>query len=159
MIRSVFFLALLAGAGAVHAQDTQTFTASGEILPGACKVAFPDVNLGSHLASLFTGSYATPYVDFNGTVSDCDPQILRVAMTFVGNADTDNAALFQGVQGVGIQLARVVGSTNIPIRPGIPTQFATAQGTYPFRARFMQSSPTVSAGVATRPITVTLTYN
>lgn len=159
MIRPILLMGLLCAAAGAQAQDSQTFTASGEILPGVCKIVFPDVDLGSHQASLFTGSYGTPYVDFNGTVSDCDPLVLRVAMTFVGNADPDNAALFQGVPGVGIELVRAVGGTNIPIAPGGSTQFVTAAGVYPFRARFLQSAASVSAGRVTRPVTVTLSYN
>lgn len=159
MIRPLLSLSLLLCAATVHAQDSQAFTMSGEILPGVCKVAFPDVDLGSHQASLFTGSYATAYVDFSGTVSDCDAQVLRVAMTFNGAADSSNASLFQGVPGVGIELVRVVGAVNVPIQPGARTQYTTAAGVYPFRARFRQSAATVGAGRVTRPITVSLTYN
>jgi len=159
MNRPLLLLGLLCVAAGARAQDSQTFTASGEILPGVCKIAFPDVPLGSHPASLFTGSYGTPYIDFNGTVSDCDPLVLRVTMTFVGNADPDNAALFQGVPGVGIELVRAVGGLNVPIPPGGSTLFATATGIYPFRARFLQSAATVAAGRVTRPVTVSLTYN
>ena len=159
MLRSIAFISLLGCAGAATAQSTQTFTASGEILPGVCKIVFPDVDLGSHRASLFTGSYQTPYVEFDGTVSDCDPLVLRVRMTFTGIADVNNAALFQGVDGVGIELARAVGGFSAPIPPGGSSPFATAAGVYPFRARFVQSSATVLPGRVTRPVTVTLTYN
>lgn len=159
MIRPMLLMGLLCATAGAQAQDSQTFTASGEILPGVCKITFPDVDLGSHQASLFTGSYGTPYVDFNGTVSDCDPLVLRVTMTFVGNADPDNAGLFQGVPGVGIELGVPFGSSSVPIRPGGSVQFPTAAGVYPFRARFLQSAASVSAGRVTRPVTVTLTYN
>ncbi|MEG0186615.1 MAG: fimbrial protein [Stenotrophomonas sp.] len=142
-----------------YAQDTQPFTVSGEILPGACRVAFPDVDLGSHQANLFTGSYGTAYIDFSGTVSDCDPLVRRVTMAFDGSADTDNGALFQGVPGVGVELVRVVGSLNVPLPPGSSTHYASAEGTYPFRARLLQSATPVAAGRIQRPITVSLTYN
>ncbi|WP_312400414.1 fimbrial protein [Stenotrophomonas indicatrix] len=159
MDRIALFLALAAASAAAHAQDTQPFTVSGEILPGACRVSFPDVDLGSHAATLFTGSYGTAYVDFSGTVSDCDPLVRRVAMSFDGSADPDNGQLFQGVQGVGLELVRVVSSLNVPIPPGGRTQYATAEGTYPYRARLLQSAAVVAAGRIQRPITVSLTYN
>ncbi|AWH33325.1 MULTISPECIES: fimbrial protein [Stenotrophomonas] len=159
MHRSTVVLMLALATANVQAQDSQPFSVSGEILPGACRVSFPDVDLGSHSATLFTGSFGTPYVDFNGTVSDCDPLVTRVAMTFDGSADADNAQLFQGVKGVGIELVRVVGSTPVPIPPGSRTQYVTAAGSYPFRARFLQSAASVGAGRVTRPITVSLSYN
>jgi len=159
MLRSASLAALLLCAASVQAQDSQAFTMSGEILPGVCKVSFPDVNLGSHQSSLFTGSYGTAYVDFNGTVTDCGPLVRRVAMTFTGVADSNDSGLFLGVSGVGIELVRVVGTLNVPIAPGGTTQFVTPAGVYPFRARFLQSAATVAAGRVTRPITVSLTYN
>lgn len=157
---AVFLLfGLSALAATASAQDSQPFNVSGEILPGVCRIAFPDVDLGSHSATLFTGSYETPFIDFVGTVSDCDPLVLRVAMTFTGTADTDNGSLFMGLAGVGIDLVRVVGAANVPIPPGGSTQYATAAGTYPFRARFKQSAARVAAGRVQRPITVSLSYN
>lgn len=159
MHRTPLLLLLAFAAGSARAQDSQPFTVSGEILPGACRISFPDVDLGSHQAKLFTGSYGTPYIDFSGTVSDCDPLVLRVAMSFDGAADVDNATLFLGTPGVGVEVVRVAGSLNVPLPPGSKTQYATAQGTYPFRARLLQSAATVSAGRIQRPITVSLTYN
>ena len=159
MRRIALFLVLALATANVHAQDTQPFTVSGEILPGACRVSFPDVDLGSHPANLFTGSHGTPYIDFSGTVSDCDPLVRRVAMTFDGSADTHNSALFQGVPGVGVELVQVVSSLNVPIPPGGGIQYPTAEGSYPFRARLLQSASPVSVGRIQRPITVSLTYN
>ncbi|WP_414491806.1 fimbrial protein [Stenotrophomonas maltophilia] len=159
MKRIVSVLLLCALAPRVQAQESQAFNISGEILPGVCKVAFPDVDLGWHSAASFTGSHATPYVDFSGTVSDCDPLVLRVAMTFDGNADPDNGDLFQALPGIGIQLVRVVGALNVPLRPAARTQYVSATGIYPFRARLQQSSPNVSAGRIQRAVTVSLTYN
>ncbi|MFE3968780.1 fimbrial protein [Stenotrophomonas sp. YIM B13575] len=159
MHRTALFLVLAMLTASVQAQDTQPFTVSGEILPGACRITFPDVDLGSHLANVFTGSHGTAYVDFSGTVSDCDPLILRVAMTFDGTADIDNNRLFQGVPGVGVELVRVVSTLNVPIPPGGRTQYVTAEGIFPFRARLLQSAMPVSVGRIQRPITVSLTYN
>ena len=45
MHRTALFLVLAMLTASVQAQDTQPFTVSGEILPGACRITFPDVDL------------------------------------------------------------------------------------------------------------------
>lgn len=159
MNRIAALLLISAVAAPASAADKKDFSVNGEILPGVCNVDFPPVELGSHSASLFTGDYETDFVDFIGTVSDCDPLVRRVAMRFEGLADKSNPSLFLGVDGVGIQLVRVASTIDVPIPPNSSSQFATAAGDYEFRARFKQSLKSVAAGRVQRTITVSLSYN
>ncbi len=144
-------------AGHAAAQTTTTFNVTGTILPGVCRIAVADVSLGTYQATLFTGAYASPFQPVNVVVSQCDPLVTRVALRFDGNADTSNAQLFQGVPGIGIELQYT--SSGARVAPGGTAQMATAAATHAFRARFVQSRATVSAGTVSRPITVTMTYN
>ena len=142
---------------AARAQTTTNFNVTGTILPGICRIAVADVDLGTYTATQFTGAFNTPYMPINVVVSQCDPLITRIALRFDGTADTANAALFAGVTGIGIELQNTATSTRVA--PGTTVQRVTAAGTHAFRARFMQSAATVAAGQASRPITVTMTYN
>ncbi|WP_414491807.1 fimbrial protein [Stenotrophomonas maltophilia] len=133
------------------------FNVTGEILPGVCRIAVADVDLGSYQATQFTGAFATPFQPIDVVVSQCDPLISRVNLRFDGAGDGSNVQLFQGVQGVGIELQWR--GTGVRIVPGGNIQMATAAGTHGFRARFLQSAPTVAAGKVTRPMTVSMTYD
>ena len=44
---------------------------------------------------------------------------------------------------MGVELVRVVSTLNVPIPPGGRTQYVTAEGIYPFRARLLQSAHAV----------------
>jgi len=144
-------------AGQATAQTTTNFNITGTILPGVCRIAVNDVNLGTFQATAFTGASTTAFVPVNVVVSQCDPLITRVALRFSGTADAANAALFQGVTGIGVELQYT--STAARVSPNGLVQMSTAAGTHAFRARFTQSAATVAAGTVTRPITVAMTYN
>lgn len=158
LLSCVAVLGLCASA-CVHAQSvtTTTFNVTGTILPGVCRIAVADVDLGTYQSTQFTGAFNTPYQAVSVVVSQCDPQVTRIALRFDGTTDTADATLFQGVPGIGVELQLVTPATRIA--PGTSTQLTTAAGTYAFRARFMQSAATVAAGNVSRPITVRMTYN
>lgn len=147
----------LSGAASAQTATTTNFNVTGTILPGVCRIAVADVDLGTYQATQFSGAFSTPFQAVNVVVSQCDPLVARVGLHFNGVADSNDATLFQGVVGIGIELQRT--SSGARLRPGGWTQMATAAGTHAFRARFVQSAATVSAGAVSRPITVTMTYN
>jgi len=154
-IQYVCLAGLFALSGTVCAQTATTtnFNVTGTILPGVCRIAVADVDLGTYQATQFTGAFNTPFQAVNVVVSQCDPLVTRVGLRFTGN----DATLFQGVAGIGIELQRTSTGTRLP--PGGLSQMSTAAGTHVFRARFMQSAATVAAGTVSRPITVSMTYN
>ena len=146
-----------AASGGAAAQSTADFLVTGTILPGVCRIAIDDVDLGTYRATQFTGAYVTPFVPVNVVVSQCDPLVTRVALRFDGATDAADTSLFQGVAGIGIELQET--DSGQRVSPGMTVQRATAAGSHPFRARFAQSASTVAAGQASRPNTVTMTYN
>lgn len=156
VLLSIATMALCGHAGAQTATTT-SFNVTGTILPGVCRIAVADVDLGTFQSTQFTGAFTTPFQAVNVVVSQCDPLISRVGLHFDGTADSNDATLFQGVAGIGVEIQRT--STGARLRPGGWTQMATAAGTHPFRARFVQSAAAVSAGTVSRPITVSMTYN
>ncbi|MEG2802903.1 fimbrial protein [Stenotrophomonas sp.] len=141
------------------AQTTTTtnFNVTGTILPGVCRIAVADVDLGTYQATQFTGAFTTPFQAVSVVVSQCDPLVSRVGLRFAGTADGADATLFQGVAGIGIELQRT--ATGTRLAPGGLAQMTTAAGTHAFRVRFVQSAATVAAGTVNRPITVSMTYN
>ncbi|AWH33324.1 MULTISPECIES: type 1 fimbrial protein [Stenotrophomonas] len=150
-------LLLCAAAAQAQTATTTNFNVTGTILPGVCRIAVADVDLGTYQSTQFTGAFTTPFQNINVVVSQCDPLITRVGLHFDGSADVNDATLFQGVAGIGIELQRT--SSGARLRPGGWTQMTTAAGTHAFRARFVQSAAAVSAGTVSRPITVSMTYN
>lgn len=150
-------LLTLSGAASAQTATTTNFNVTGTILPGVCRIAVADVDLGTYQATQFSGAFSTPFQAVNVVVSQCDPLVTRVGLRFTGSADSNDATLFQGVAGIGIELQRTSNSTRVP--PGSLAQMTTAAGTHAFRARFMQSAATVAAGTVSRPITVSMTYN
>ena len=142
---------------AAHAQSSADFFVTGTILPGVCRLAVADVDLGTYQATAFTGAFMTPLKPVDVLVSQCDPLVTRVALRFDGSADTNDATLFEGVRGIGIELQDATSGTRIA--PGDTVLRSTAAGTHAFQIRFAQSAPGVAAGRVTRPITVTMTYN
>ncbi len=150
-------LLTLSGAASAQTATTTNFNVTGTILPGVCRIAVADVDLGTYQATQFTGAFSTPFQAVNVVVSQCDPLVTRVGLRFTGSADSNDATLFQGVAGIGIELQRTSNGTRLP--PGGLAQMTTAAGTHAFRARFMQSAATVAAGTVSRPITVSMTYN
>ncbi|WP_312400413.1 fimbrial protein [Stenotrophomonas indicatrix] len=159
LIQYVCLAGLFALSGSVSAQTATTtnFNVTGTILPGVCRIAVADVDLGTYQATQFTGAFNTPFQAVNVVVSQCDPLVTRVGLRFTGSADSNDATLFQGVAGIGIELQRTSTGSRLP--PGGLSQMSTAAGTHVFRARFMQSAATVAAGTVSRPITVSMTYN
>ena len=156
-VPGLWLATLLALPSAAFAQTIAHFNVTGTILPGVCRIAVADVDLGTYQATQFTGAFSTPFQPIEVRVSQCDPLVTRIGLRFTGSADSNDATLFQGVAGIGIELQRTSNSTRLP--PGGWTQMDTAAGTHAFRARFVQSAATVSAGTVSRPITVSMTYN
>lgn len=150
-------LLMLSGAASAQTATITNFNVTGTILPGVCRIAVADVDLGTYQATQFTGAFSTPFQAVNVVVSQCDPLVTRVGLRFTGSADSNDGTLFQGVAGIGIELQRTSNGTRLP--PGGLSQMTSAAGTHAFRARFLQSAATVAAGTVSRPITVSMTYN
>lgn len=159
LVTSMLAVALLAGASASHAQSLN-FNLTGTILPGTCSFTANDVDLGTYLATLFTGSYVTPFVDVPITSTNCAALVTTIHMAVSGTADTANAAYFRGIAGVGIELQQKTGSKAI-VPAGTTVDFAPVRptGTYLLQARFHQSAATVASGTVRSPVTVNFTYN
>jgi len=159
-IRIIALLGLLLFMSAVQAQSPLSFNLTGTITPGACQITVPDVNLGTYLATQFTGNYATTPVNVPVTIQQCGPLVTRVRMTFSGVADANNSNLFKGVDGIGIELLSAIGNTINPAGT-TPVDFTPVSGggTYTFRARFRQSKATVAAGTVNLPVVITVTYS
>lgn len=143
--------------GGAAAQSRPDFFVTGTILPGVCRIAVDDVDLGTYRATQFTGAFVTPFTPVNVVVSQCDPLVTRVALRFDGVADVNDASLFQAVAGIGIELQETASGQRVS--PGTTVQRSSAAGSHAFRARFSQSATPVAAGQVSRPITVTMTYN
>ncbi|WP_414491805.1 fimbrial protein [Stenotrophomonas maltophilia] len=160
-LQTMGWLVLLCSAlpGVAAAQESTAFNLTGRILPGVCRIAASDVDLGTFYATDFTGVGTTkPWITTSIQVSNCDPLITRVALSFSGTADTANANYFRGVAGIGIEMERESPST--PVRPaGTTLQYATANGLYMVRARFRQTAATVAAGSVSSAVTVSMSYN
>ena len=154
---ALLLVCLAAASLPARAQTTADFVVTGTILPGVCRIAVADVDLGTYQATQFTGAFTTPFVPVNVLVSQCDPLVTSVSLRFDGTADTNSAEFFQGVSGIGIELQDT--ASGVRLKPGITIRRTTAAGSHSFRVRFAQTAPTVAAGQANRPITVTMFYN
>lgn len=159
LVTSLLTVALFAGASTSHAQSLN-FNLTGTILPGTCAFTVNDVDLGTYLSTLFTGSYVTAFVDVPVQSTKCDALVTTIHMKVSGTADTANAALFKGLAGVGIELQKKTGGTAI-VPAGTTVDFTASQSaaTYLLQARFKQSASTVGAGTVKSPVTLQFTYN
>lgn len=171
--RAITWLAcgwLLFAGGAALAQNTgnATINVTGNITGGSCAITTPSVNLGRHNRSEFTGvGTFTPWVDFAITSQGCSPDIVTLHMGFNGTADTNNTNVFAvapgGATGLGIQLQGLDAGNTVVI-PNSTTQLVNwapvpTGGTYPMRARYMQTTASVTSGPANGTVTVMLSYN
>ena len=140
--------------------QTVSFNLTGNILPGVCRWAVSDVDLGTFYATEFTAVGTTKaWVDVPIRSSGCDPLVTTIHMAVSGTADTADANQFRGVSGIGVELQ--VG-TGAPIRPsGTSVHFNAVSGAanYMLRARFRQTATTVAAGSVRSPVTIQITYN
>ncbi|WP_240669058.1 fimbrial protein [Dyella sp. M7H15-1] len=126
------------------------------------------MNLGAHnLGEFNTPGAPTQWVNFAITSQGCAADIVTLHMGFDGTADTDNANVFAvapgGATGLGIQLQGLDAANTIVI-PNSTAQLITwtpeaIGGTYPMRARYMQTKAAVTPGPANGTVTVMLSYN
>ncbi len=136
-----------------------TFNLTGEVLPGVCQFTVNDVDLGSYVATQFTGAFNGAWVNVPVQVTRCDPLITKIAMRITGVADASKATYFRGLTGVGVELQQGI-APNTPIVPaGTTLSYTTAAGTYMLRARMAQTAASVAAGRFSAPVTITLSYN
>jgi major type 1 subunit fimbrin (pilin) len=161
---------LMFACGIALAQNTgdANIAVTGNITGGSCAISTDPVNLGDHNPSEFSGPGAlTQWVNFAITSQGCTVDVVTLHMGFDGTADTDNANVFAvapgGATGLGIQLQGLDAANTIVI-PNSTTQLITwtpeaAGGTYPMRARYVQTKASVSPGPANGTVTVMLSYN
>lgn len=141
---------------------------TGTITGGACSIATPHVDLGSHQPGAFTGVGMPPsgmnWVDVPITSQGCTADIVTLHMGFDGTADTNNSGLFAvapgGATGLGIQLQTKDGATTVIPNSNLVDWIPLATGgIYEMRARYLQTLPTVTPGAANSTVTVMLSYN
>lgn len=162
------WLMLAGGMALAQNTDNASIHVTGNITGGSCAISTPNVELGDHKPIEFTGVDAhTDWVDFNITSQGCTADIVTLHMGFDGTADTDNTDVFAvasgGATGLGIQLQGRDPAQTMVI-PNSTTQLVdwTPQptgGTYPMRARYLQTRATVTTGPANGTVTVMLSYN
>lgn len=160
---------LLCAASFAQAQTT-TFNITGTITMGTCTVAVnggANVNVGSFNASLFTGSYASGFTDFNVAVSNCAPGITKVTLKPTGTADTTSAIYWSSkLPGAPFELHDKAANVNLP--PSGATTIVinnpSTNGTptnYALQAQFHQTAALVptSIGAGSATVTLGIAYN
>lgn len=162
------WLILAGGVALAQSNDNANIMVSGNITGGSCAISTPSVNLGRHPPDEFKGlDTPTDWVDFDITSQGCTGDIVTLHMGFDGTADADNADVFAvapgGAMGLGIQLQGRDAANTIVI-PNSTTQLidwtpAPSGGTYPMRARYLQTKANVTSGQANGSVTVMLSYN
>ncbi|MBU2048703.1 MAG: hypothetical protein KKH61_06965 [Gammaproteobacteria bacterium] len=154
-------IAALVASQASHAQALG-FGAGGEFYVPTCGFTAVDVDLLRHDADRFTGvGSATPWQYFTLGSTGCSASVTAVNLTFRGVADPDNTNLhaFPGIPGVGVDITSWDNEEAGP--NGVTKAWAprpTGEG-YLYRARLMQTLPSITPGTGRAAITVDVSYN
>lgn len=155
-------IACLALVAPAHSTDL-TINFTGTWRNGTCSFAVSDIDLGTYQATAFTGSYNTPWRQFNITRSNCTSDIRTINMSFTGTADSSDAHYYAvrsstgNVTGMAIQLQNL---SNVTIAPNVTTLgwLSTQGNIYTLQARLVQTLPSVTAGTVRTPVTIQITY-
>ncbi|MET3654722.1 fimbrial protein [Dyella japonica] len=170
LIKGGMAAGLLAMASAVGAQSV-TFNVTGTIQQGTCSFTIPDTDLGTYGAWTFTGmGYTAPWTsDIPVAASGCTADINTIHMVFNGTPDATNSQLFKAIpvsgqgniSGVAIDLSTASGTPArlVPNTGMTNWTLATVGNTYYIKARFYQTSASVTPGKMQTPITAQFTYN
>lgn len=140
------------------------------IYPLQCTMTTPklDIDLGTYMKSTFTGNgYTTPTRDVNLIINACSAGMniqysVDPATSIVSSANSVvKLDATSGATGIGVQILKSDGTTVQPLQTRTTlTTNSTASGSYtiPLKARYYQTSPTVTTGNANSSITVTMYY-
>jgi type 1 fimbria pilin len=147
------------------AQSTVHFNVTGSIVnEGTCTFQNTEVPvpLGDVNKSVFTGvGTPSPWLEFKLVSAGCT-DVSHVYMKYSGTAASGNSNLFAvtgGAAGVGVDIQTYNDQQAVPNGATITWAPRAIGATYDFKARYMQTQSSITAGVANTTVTVSMTYD
>nr|WP_199044292.1 hypothetical protein [Dyella sp. ASV24] len=161
LVTALMATTLLAGAATARAQ-TLSFNLTGKIQASTCQLTASYTALPTTPVSLFihVGSRLRP-TTVNINVSQCDPAIGVVHLRYSGPADSNDATIFRGIDGIGVHLSVFPDASSMILPSGTTVDYVPTKGAFLARvtAAYYQTAETVAVGKFATPVTVQMTYN